>query len=187
MRRVLAAALLLALAPLIDLSYTSIPRPETLRPIASLIASDVVVGAVPLGVAAALYLGGDGDGARKLLVAAGLLAAVGAALKAAVPAPRPYVSLGAAAPPPGEILTWIPELYRDEFASFPSLHSAAAFASAAALRKRRAVFGVALAGASLVAYTRVFLFAHYVVDVAAGAALGYVCVVLSGAALDRRG
>ena len=68
---------------------------------------------------------------------------------------------------------------RPRFYSFPSGHSAASFAmvGVALMRCRLIVFIPILLLASLIAFSRLYLRVHYLTDVLAGAALGFICGV----------
>lgn len=84
-------------------------------------------------------------------------------LKNLVARPRPCTLF-----PEMELLIPRPSSY-----SFPSGHSASSFAAAVVLFKCRKTFGFpALVLASLIAFSRLFLFVHYPTDVLAGIALG---------------
>ncbi|MDD2992142.1 MAG: phosphatase PAP2 family protein [Pygmaiobacter sp.] len=69
--------------------------------------------------------------------------------------------------------------------SFPSGHTAAGFAAASALLfSRRKGWWAAMALAALIAFSRLYLYVHFLTDVLAGAMLGVLCgwagVLLSG-------
>lgn len=65
---------------------------------------------------------------------------------------------------------------RYKFSSFPSAHTAVVFAAAIPiLLERRRAGRVALAGATIVAASRIYLHAHHVSDVAAGILFGSGC------------
>lgn len=90
-------------------------------------------------------------------------------LKNLIVRPRPCTFF-----PEMELLISRPDSY-----SFPSGHSASSFAAAVVLFKCRKVFGIpALILASLIAFSRLFLFVHYPTDVLAGIALGIVMGLL---------
>lgn len=72
-------------------------------------------------------------------------------------------------------------------AAFPSSHAANAFAFAVALgyRHRRALVPM-LAGAAVIAFSRMWLDRHWLSDVVVGAAVGVTCAVAAHAWLARR-
>jgi len=132
---------------------------------------------------------------REALTALLGVALAGAAvtlLKAAIPSPRPFAVLGGSVHVLGLPLS---------SGSFPSGHTATAFAAAAALRgglPAAAWWGVAVS-ACAVGWGRVYIGAHWPLDAAAGALLGWMAGDLArgplapaaawaakkGAALDR--
>ena len=64
----------------------------------------------------------------------------------------------------------------NESSSFPSVHAATSFASFWIILKFNKTLGwVALLIASLIAFSRVYLFAHYPTDILGGAILGILC------------
>lgn len=70
--------------------------------------------------------------------------------------------------------------------SFPSGHTSSSFAAALALMVLFPRAGcIALAGATLMAFSRLYLFVHFPSDVIAGALLGLACGI-SGARFARR-
>ena len=84
-------------------------------------------------------------------------------LKNVIARPRPCTLF-----PEMDLLISRPDSY-----SFPSGHSASSFTAAIVLFKCRKAFGIpALALASLIAFSRMFLFVHYPTDVLAGIILG---------------
>lgn len=108
--------------------------------------------------------------ARALLAPAGVLVAVAVnqPLVHAVNEPRPYTEL-----PQALVL-----VHRSLDASFPSDHATMAGAAAAGLLLvSRRLGWVAAAAAVLMAFTRVYVGAHYPVDVLAGLAVGTVVSV----------
>jgi membrane-associated phospholipid phosphatase len=72
--------------------------------------------------------------------------------------------------------------------SFPSGHSASAFAFASGVAQHAPAAGIPLHGvATLVAYSRVHTGVHYPIDAIAGSVLGAALAPLATVALDRRG
>lgn len=177
-----SVAALLVAAAVDRFLYGAVPRPEALYPAAAAIDSSLAVPLV-LAVAGAGLLARRQRLPRGFVVGAAAAALVAVLLKAGVPAPRPYVSLEPPFPVPEDSL---PSPYRDETASFPSLHATAFFAAAAAAREaRREILLGAVAVASFVAYTRVLLYVHWTLDVAAGALLGWLCVSAAERHLEK--
>jgi len=177
MRRAAAVAVAsLPVAAAVDrYGYRAVPRPEALYPVAAAIDNTLFLFAA-VAIASALLFR-TGRDPKPLLVGAGAAALVAAVLKSGVPAPRPYVSLEPPYPVPRDVF---PSLYDPDYASFPSLHAIVLFAAAAPFRReRREYLFAALLVASFVAYSRVLLYVHWVLDVAAGAALGWLCVSLA--------
>jgi undecaprenyl-diphosphatase len=115
--------------------------------------------------------GGDGGRRAALLAVAALTAlAASQALKRAWRRPRPSEGIGGA---PCAVRTH--GVDPDAF-SFPSGHTAVAFAAAVSLAGAGSGLGeVVAAVAGGVAVSRVYLGAHYPLDVAAGALLGAAC------------
>ena len=71
-------------------------------------------------------------------------------------------------------------------ASFPSGHAAAAFAVSTALALRRSRLAIpAVILATVIAFSRLYLYVHYPTDVFAGIALGALCGWLGCLAYDR--
>ena len=109
--------------------------------------------------------------ARALLAPVGMLVAVAAnqPIVHAVDEPRPYTRL------PHALLL----VHRSVDASFPSDHATMAGAVAAGLLLVcRRLGAIAVAAAVLMAFTRVYVGAHYPVDVLAGLAVGAAVAVL---------
>lgn len=109
--------------------------------------------------------------ARSVLAGAGVLLAVGVnqPLIAAVGEPRPFVQV------PGALVL----VHRSLDASFPSDHATMAGAVAAGLLLVDRRLGLTAAAlAALMAATRVYVGAHFPVDVVAGLALGAVVALL---------
>lgn len=97
-------------------------------------------------------------------------------LKPLVARPRPF-----ALRPEMQLLVKAPWDY-----SFPSGHTAAAFAAVAALwRKKSRLWVPGLVLAALIALSRIYLYVHYPSDVFCGAALGILCGCL-GAFFARK-
>ncbi len=93
----------------------------------------------------------------------------GLILKPIVARPRPFVTF-----PDVTLLINAP----NEF-SFPSGHAGSSFAAATILWKANRKFGIpALVLASLIAFSRVFLFVHYPMDIIVGAILGVLCALI---------
>ena len=60
--------------------------------------------------------------------------------------------------------------------SFPSGHAASSFAAAGIIYKELKGYGVyALVLAAVIAFSRIYLFAHYPIDVFMGIILGLIC------------
>ena len=90
-------------------------------------------------------------------------------LKPLVARPRPYALREI------ELLIEAPKDF-----SFPSGHTAAAFAAASALAMRRSRLTIpALVLALIIAFSRLYLYVHYPTDVLAGIVLGSLCGILS--------
>ena len=71
-------------------------------------------------------------------------------------------------------------------ASFPSGHAAASFAASSALAWRRSKLAIpAVILATVIAFSRLYLFIHYPTDVFAGIALGALCGTLGFFVSDR--
>ena len=69
---------------------------------------------------------------------------------------------------------------KDLFRSFPSGHSVCSFAAAVSILHYYRKAGIAaLAGAFLIAFSRLYLFVHFPTDVFAGICIGTLCAVLS--------
>lgn len=87
-------------------------------------------------------------------------------IKHLVQRPRPFVDI-----PAYKLLISKPLTY-----SFPSGHTASSFAAAGILwRELRKYRAYILAGASLIAFSRLYLFVHYPSDIIGGIALGLFC------------
>jgi undecaprenyl-diphosphatase len=114
-----------------------------------------------------MAMGGDGPRyALRLAAAASLAVLASQILKRLARRPRPAVRLEGFEP-----LAEAPDAF-----SFPSGHSCAAFAVAVALLGEGLALGPALmALATGIAVSRVYLGAHYPLDVAAGTVLGVLC------------
>lgn len=115
--------------------------------------------------------GGEGPRSAALLAAASLLAlAVSQALKRTCRRPRPSEGIAG-----GPCIVRTHATDPDAF-SFPSGHTAVAFAAAVALAGAGSGLGLVVALlAGGIAVSRVYLGAHYPLDVAAGAVLGAAC------------
>jgi len=124
--------------------------------------------AVWIAIALALFLrGGERKAALAIIVGIVLAAIIGSlVLKPLVARPRPCdVDLGV------QLLIARPVDF-----SFPSGHTAAAFAATSVLflaRNRGRALAAVLA--SLIAFSRLYLFVHYPTDVLGGALLGILC------------
>lgn len=91
-------------------------------------------------------------------------------LKHLIQRPRPFTEIAGL-----ELLILPPSSY-----SFPSGHSASSFTAATVLLLCRKRFGIpALILASLIAFSRMFLFVHYPTDVLAGICLGVFFALLT--------
>jgi PAP2 superfamily len=119
-------------------------------------AGDIGSIAVPISAAITSIANSDEDGSRQLLGTYAATMATTALLKSTVNEARP-------------------EPYENQQDSFPSGHAASAFAGAAFLDKRYGLaYGIpAYLVAGFVGYSRVETNHHHLIDVAAGAALGY--------------
>ena len=101
-------------------------------------------------------------------------------LKNVIARPRPYTMYP-------DITLYVPQLHSY---SFPSGHSASSFTAAVALflfYKRPGIAAITLA--ALIAFSRVYLFMHWVTDVLGGALLGTlvaICVVTLLRAIENR-
>jgi membrane-associated phospholipid phosphatase len=138
-----------------------------------------------LSIAAALMLalGGGRDGRRAagtgLISIAVTSAVMNAVIKPLVRRPRPAQ---------GEVVTAARQIPMPRSASFPSGHSASAFAFATGVGQVLPSAAFPLRGlGALVAYSRVHTGVHYPGDVIAGALLGDVIAQASARALERRG
>ncbi len=138
-----------------------------------------------LSIAAALMLalGGGRDGRRAagtgLISVAVTSAVMNVVIKPLVRRPRPDQ---------GEVVTAARQIPMPRSASFPSGHSASAFAFATGVGQVLPSAAFPLRGlGALVAYSRVHTGVHYPGDVIAGALLGDVIAQASARALERRG
>ena len=96
-------------------------------------------------------------------------------LKPLIARPRPYEGLmiPLLIDPPGGF-------------SFPSGHTASSFAAAAALALAGHRMGIpALVLASLIAFSRMYLYVHYPTDILGGTAVGLVCAAAVGLIIDK--
>jgi len=117
---------------------------------------------VMLGVA--LYLLGWKKGAFLIFASILIGTVLTLPIKVLVPRPRPYVTLPLAIP-----------LEMEAGSSFPSGHSERMFALAIVLSKKRTKFALPMYSlALLVAFSRIYIGAHYPLDVAFGSLLGWV-------------
>jgi membrane-associated phospholipid phosphatase len=98
-------------------------------------------------------------------------------IKNAVIAPRPKVFFE-----PGQYLYFIDSISRTGFSSFPSGHTATAFAIATVLvlmiKNKKWQLQVLIA-AALVGYSRIYLAQHFLIDVIIGAAIGSLTGIAS--------
>ena len=77
---------------------------------------------------------------------------------------------------------------RPSSSSFPSTHTAWAFAAAAAIFMRHRIAGIAaFVAAALIAFSRMYLFLHFPTDVLFGIAMGIALGVLADRLTDRVG
>lgn len=98
-------------------------------------------------------------------------------IKPIVARPRPFLEF------PGRVLLIPPP----HGYSFPSGHAGSSFAATVVLWQTNKKFGIiALILASLIAFSRVFLFVHYPSDVLAGTILGIFCAFSTTFAFQRR-
>lgn len=98
-----------------------------------------------------------------ILLSFSLAAVLGYAFKLIIARPRPFLLS-----PEIELIIKAPKGY-----SFPSNHSALAFAAATAVFLENKYYGlIAVLIAALVAFSRLYLFVHFPSDVIAGVALG---------------
>lgn len=120
--------------------------------------------AVGLAIAGGLTLAGEDEVAYKSANAVIYSGFATQAIKLIVGRPRPYVENRRADP-----LSW-----DDDHWSFPSGHTASAFALARVLAEEYPDYKVLFyGGAVLVGLSRIYLDKHYISDVVAGAAIGF--------------
>jgi membrane-associated phospholipid phosphatase len=136
-----------------------------------------------IGAAGLLAVGGGRTG--RLAAATGLIsvaitsAVMNALIKPLVRRPRPAQD---------EVVTASRQIPMPRSASFPSGHSASAFAFATGVGRVLPSAGFPLRGlGALVAYSRVHTGVHYPGDVIAGALLGDMVAQATARALERRG
>lgn len=104
-----------------------------------------------------------------ILLSFALAAVLGYAFKHIIARPRPFLLAAEI-----ELIVKAPKGY-----SFPSNHSALAFATATAIFLQNKYCGfIALFIASLVAFSRLYLFVHFPTDIIAGVALGIASALI---------
>ncbi|RKX30541.1 MAG: hypothetical protein DRP22_05045 [Verrucomicrobia bacterium] len=188
-RLVFTGLLLTAAAVMLDPAVEELvlqrERPETVRHLAREISSKAQPTKMPGLLIMGCWLAGRIASRRRLrLFAMAMLASVvmagitDNAIRVVVGRPRPYVS----AQP------WHPFSFEEEFQSFPSAHTAVAFATAVpAVECHPALGGLLMAGAAATGWARIYLRDHYLSDVVAGAYLGAICGVILSAGLRKAG
>lgn len=139
---------------------------------------------IPGIITVAMWLAGSVWGKRRLRLAA--VAAVLSFTIAGLSVDVLKFAAGRARPEIGG--GWQPLSTAEEFQSFPSAHTAVAFATAVAVAEVYPATGVALVGgAAATGWSRIYLLHHYLSDVVAGAYIGAMAGIILGAAARAAG